>query len=133
MEDKLNIIPRFFRNILFENSQTQLKFMIIVVLIIAILALFHGSINENMLNASSIIIVIISGFFFYLFFKKQYNRKIKNLKQKIRKYSNPTVLDDLCSNVSTGHNKNVCIKYSQSKKNFNNIIQLLLDQYQYNK
>ena len=131
MEEKLNIIPKVFRNILYENGNNQIKFIIIVMLVLATIALFHGSINENMLNSTSIIIVIISGFFLYMFFKKQYNKKIKNLKQKIKKYSNPSILDSLC-HKSSSNNKNLCIKYAEAKRNFNHIIQLLLEQYQYN-
>jgi len=115
-------------NYLFENNNQLIKKSIIGLLIFSIIALLHGSIKENIINASAIFIILITSFSMYLFFKKKYNSKIKELTNENKILKEPTVLDNICNKHPLN---NVCIKYFDSKKNFFKISNLLLEQYKF--
>ena len=112
MQNKLNLLPVFFRNLIYDEETNYIKLLIIVVLIAAILAFFHGVIKENMINTTSIVVIIITIFGSYIYFKKQYSSKVKYLQNKINKNNQRTILDKLCTKISESDNNNsICKNY----------------------
>ena len=128
---KLNIIPAIFRKFIFNthvesNDNQSIKFIVILLLIAGFLALIHGSIKDNMLSSTSIVVIIITFFATYFYIRKQYAAKIRYLERRLRIMAHPTILDDICNSDSSN---NTCIKYTDAKKDFFQISNLLLQQY----
>ena len=131
--NKLNIIPIYFRNILYDTDSNKLKFLVIFVLILAGIAFLHGIITEGVISPTSIVVMVISSSVAYIYFKRSYSNKLKILKKKIKGLSKPSILDDLCDDDSNKRfsNKTLCDRYYSSKKNFYRISDVLLQQFKF--
>ena len=131
MNTKLNILPTFFRNLLYDGETNYIKFLIIAVLIAAVLAFFHGAVKENIINTTSVVTIILTLCSSYFYFKKQYNYKIKSLQNKLKSMSQRGAVDSLCNKKKNSSNDNVCLKYYNAKKNYYTISNLILQQYNF--
>ena len=134
VQDKLNIIPKYFKNILYDTESNKIKLIIIFVLIAASIAYLHGIIKENIINGTSILIMVIALGTSYLYIKKSYSKKYKIMKNKIDSLSKPTTLDNLCKDSNINNNENnrkVCTKYINQKKTFYEVSDYLLKKYKY--
>ena len=60
MITNINILPLFFRNLLYDEETNYIKFIIVGVLVAAFLAFFHGMVTENIINTTSVVIIIIT-------------------------------------------------------------------------
>lgn len=108
---------------------TSIDTTTLLVLLIAIgfIVLILGSIKRSLINSQIILITFISGIAIYIYLKKQYSRKIKQLKTKNSILRNNSILDKICK--KNNKNKNVCNKYNEAKKNFYTISNMLLQKY----
>ena len=134
LSNKLNIIPIYFRNILFDTEQNKIKFILICVLVAACIAFLHGIIKEKVISPTSIVVMVISSTCSYLYIKQIYAKKYKYMKNKIKSLSKNSTLDDLCTKDNVGdndYNKDICGKYISTKKNFYHINDLLLKQFKF--
>ena len=134
ISSKFNIIPIYFRNILYDTESNRIKLLIIFVLIAACIAFLHGIIKEQIISPTSIVVMVITSTFTYMYFKKTYSKKYKSMKNKIKSLGGPTILDELCTSeniADNDRNKDICVKYVNTKKDFYKISDLLLKQFQY--
>ena len=118
IENKLNIIPKYFRTILYDSESNKIKLIIILVLIAASIAYLHGIIKENIISGTSILIIVIALGISYVYIKKKYSKKYKIMKNKIDTLSKPTSLDNLCKDSNINNNENnrkICTKYINQK------------------
>lgn len=113
-----------YENIIPEKLLYNNKNILSLMLIIGIFTLLYGSIKEKIVEPTSILIMIITCFFLYIFFKKKYNKKIKKLK---RKSSNNNILELLCNKENS--NTKICKYYNNATKNYNNILDILIQKY----
>jgi len=120
-----------FYNILFDsfnkyNQKNNIKIILFTSLIFGIFALLYGSIQENIIQSTSIFILTISSIFVYFYFKKKYNHKFKKLRRKAYKKD---VLGLLCN--ESNKDLYVCQQYKKATLNYHYIKNLLLQNYDY--
>ena len=120
----INVIPSFLNTHVFNSPSKNLKIVIIFFIVMAIVALVHGTINEGMINPSSIIIVVVTCAATYVYFKSRFSDKIKQMEKTVHKYKSPTVLDAVCQN---NYSNIGCQKYREAKRNFYKISNIILE------
>ena len=130
MKSDYNFIPKIIRNTIFNSKSGSIKVLLAFVIVLAIVALIHGSIKEDIVNSTSILIIVITAFSIYIVVKKQYNKKLMKLEKQLKIYKEPTVLDALCENDDWN---TACPMYNRAKKNFYKISNLLIQKYKFNK
>lgn len=128
MNIDINYIPKIFKENVFNYNENSIKFLMYFAIIMALIALVHGSIKENIINSTSIIVMLITGFAVFMVLKKNFKWKIKEMKKNLESCKNPTVMDKLCDNDNWNDS---CIIYNKAKKNFNKISNLLVKKYKY--
>ena len=130
MKSNYNLIPNILRNTIFSSKSGSIKILLVFVIILAVVALIHGSIKENLVNSTSILIIVITAFSMYIYIKKQYNKKLMKLEKQLKIYKEPTILDTLCEKDDWN---TACPMYDRAKKNFYKISNLLIQKYKFNK
>ena len=126
IESSLKKITNIFFNI---NSKTILTFTMLFALVIIVTIIGETKII-NFYNFVFITIITIS---IYMYIKNQYKNKFNNLKFSNKMLKNNSILDDICNNKELSKkNKNLCSKYTESKKNFYMIYNLLIQKFNIN-
>ena len=108
----------------FNTPEKTIRFAIIFFIILASVALLHGSISQSIVTPTSILVMTITCGVVYIYFKQQFNDKIKRMDNIIKKYRNPTILDQVCKNNSDNMG---CQKYREAKRNFYKISNIILE------
>lgn len=129
MEEKINSMVSKGLYIV-SNMDTQT--MLIGSILLGTIALVVSSINENILDATTVIMSIVIGIAIYSYLKNRYTREITSLKLKNKLLKQDSILDEVCSNKAAnlkGGQKELCSKYKEAKKNFYAISNMLLQTY----
>lgn len=115
---------------LVTNMDTQT--MLIGSILLGAIALVVSSIQENILDATTIIMSLVIGIAIYSYLKNRYTREILSLKLKNKLLKQDSLLDEVCSNkvelLKSGQ-KELCSKYREAKQNFYTISNMLLQKY----
>ena len=120
----LALIPTFLKQQIFNSPEKTIRFVLIFFIIMASIALLHGSITQSIVTPTSILVMTITCGVVYIYFKQQFSNKIKKMDSIIKKYRNPTILDEVCKNNWTNMG---CQKYREAKRNFYKISNIILE------
>ena len=114
----LNIVPEIFGKLISENDDKQFKFVVVFIVMAAVLAYLHASIQSNIISGTSIIIILISVFATYYYVNKKYKKKLRSLYDR-------TLLDKICKSRNS---HKICPVYLNSRINYNKILNMLVKQ-----
>ena len=127
-EEKINsMVTKGLKFISTMDTQT----LLVGSILLGGIALVVSSINENILDATTVIMTLVLGLVIYSYLKNRYTREITQLKLKNKLLKQDSILDEVCSNIKDirGGQKELCSKYKEAKANFYTISNMLLQKY----